>query len=170
MTSYNSLPGLKSLTSIEFVEDTNPTKVQPVTASPAAGAVAAGTKVTLSTATEGAAIYYTTDNTEPTTSSLVYNGPIPITENTTIKAIAVKDGLQNSDVAAFQYIVQDGGIRIHDIQGAGHTSPLDGKNVTDVEGIITYVVDANNFYMQDLQPDHDDKTSEGILVYKNLMA
>ncbi|UQD53527.1 endonuclease [Bacillus methanolicus] len=166
LTSYNSLPGLKSPTSIEFVEDTNPTKVQPVTASPAPGAVAAGTKVTLSTATEGATIYYTTDNTEPTTSSLVYNGPIPITENTTIKAIAVKDGLQNSDVASFQYIVQDGGIRIHDIQGAGHTSPLDGKNVTDVEGIVTYVVDANNFYMQDLQSDHDDKTSEGILVYK----
>ena len=143
-------------------------KVQPITATPGSGLVKRGDKITLSTATEGATIYYTTDNSEPTTNSLIYSGPITITEDTTIKAIAVKDGLKNSDVATFQYIIQDGEIRIHDIQGAGHTSPLDGKNVTDVEGIVTYVVDANNFYMQDLQPDNDDKTSEGILVYKKL--
>ncbi|EIJ80388.1 Endonuclease/exonuclease/phosphatase [Bacillus methanolicus PB1] len=148
----------------DIISDSN--KVQAIAATPGSGLVKKGETVTLSTATEGATIYYTTDNSEPTTNSLVYNGPIPITENTTLKAVAVKDGFKNSDIATFQYIIQDGEIRIHDIQGIGHTSPLDGKNVSDIEGIVTFVVDSDNLYMQDLQPDHDDKTSEGILVYK----
>ncbi|STO13745.1 Endonuclease YhcR precursor [[Flavobacterium] thermophilum] len=147
---------------------TDLSKVQPITATPGSGLVKRGDKITLSTATEGATIYYTTDNSEPTTNSLVYREPITITKNTTIKAFGVKDGLTNSEVATFNYIVQAGEIRIRDIQGAGHISPLNGSNVTDVEGIVTYVVDDNNFYMQDLQPDNDDKTSEGILVYKKL--
>ncbi|EIT86405.1 endonuclease/exonuclease/phosphatase [Fictibacillus macauensis ZFHKF-1] len=57
-------------------------------------------------------------------------------------------------------------LRIHDIQGATHESPYANQNVKEVEGVVTYVVDKNNFYMQDLQPDDDDRTSEGILVFK----
>jgi hypothetical protein len=34
-------------------------------------------------------IYYTTDGTEPTTTSFIYNGPFQINENSTLKAIAV---------------------------------------------------------------------------------
>ena len=54
------------------------TKVANVTASPAAGAVAAGTEVTLATATADAKIYYTTDGTEPTAASTKYTAPIVI--------------------------------------------------------------------------------------------
>ncbi|RKJ09813.1 endonuclease, partial [Butyricicoccus sp. 1XD8-22] len=57
-------------------------------------------------------------------------------------------------------------LRIHDIQGEGHYSPYKDTTVSDIEGIVTYV-DGNEFYMQDLQPDENDKTSEGILVYKS---
>ncbi len=57
-----------------------------------------------------------------------------------------------------------GNIRIHDIQGASHVSPLVGQTVTNVPGIVTAVV-ANGFYLQDPDPDSNDATSEGIFVF-----
>ncbi|MFS0593506.1 5'-nucleotidase C-terminal domain-containing protein [Cytobacillus horneckiae] len=58
------------------------------------------------------------------------------------------------------------GLRIHDIQGADHNSPYADENVKAVQGVVTKVVDARNFYMQDVEPDDNPHTSEGILVYK----
>ncbi|MGE8080449.1 endonuclease [Peribacillus loiseleuriae] len=147
----------------DIIEDA--TAVQPVFATPGEGFVKTGDAITLSSGTEDATIYYTTDGKQPTTDSKVYNEPIIITEDMTIKTFSMKDGVKSS-VSTFAYAIQKGEIRIHDIQGSGHTSPYKDQNVTDIEGIITYVEDANNFYIQDQQPDNDDNTSEGILVYK----
>ena len=60
-------------------------------------------KITITCATEGAAIYYTTDGTEPTTASTLYNGAFTITATTTIKAIAVKEGMADSAAATAAY-------------------------------------------------------------------
>jgi hypothetical protein len=60
--------------------------------------------VTISTATPGATIYYTTNGSAPTTSSLVYSGPLTITGNVTVKAIAVKSGMSNSAIASAKFI------------------------------------------------------------------
>ncbi|MEH2068768.1 MAG: Ig-like domain-containing protein [Nostoc sp.] len=54
--------------------------------------------------------------------------------------------------------------RIHDIQGASQISPLNGKNVADVPGIVT-VIKSNGFYLQDPNPDNDDRTSEAVFVF-----
>lgn len=140
--------------------------VRPVTAAPGTGFIKAGDKVTLSTATPGAMIHFTTDGTEPTASSPVYTGPIVINGDTTIKAFAVKEGLTSSKIYTFKYLLEKETLRIHDIQGAGHYSKYDGFKVNNIEGIVTYVVDSNNFYLQDPQGDGDTKTAEGILVYK----
>ncbi|RHW39961.1 endonuclease [Lysinibacillus yapensis] len=161
--SYNDVYQLIPRSVDDIVEDSS--IVRPVTATPGEGLVEEGTEVTLTTKTEGSTIHYTTDGSQPTTDSPVYNEPITITEDTTIKAIAVKDGLTNSDVAEFDYMIQLEDIHIHDIQGEGHYSKYDGLNVTDVEGIVTYI-DGNDVYIQDLQPDDNANTSEGILVYK----
>ncbi|MEG0326492.1 MAG: Ig-like domain-containing protein, partial [Cellulosilyticaceae bacterium] len=56
-------------------------------------------------------------------------------------------------------------IRISDIQGESHQSPLINQPVADVEGIVTIVED-EGFYMQSETPDDDDATSEGIYVAK----
>ncbi len=60
------------------------------------------TEVTI-TAASGASIYYTTDNTDPTTSSTQYNAPFTITETTTVKAIAVESGKEASEVASVTF-------------------------------------------------------------------
>jgi hypothetical protein len=76
-------------------------------ATPAAGAVAVGTTVALSTATAGATIHYTTDGTDPTTASAVYGGPITINAAQTIKAIAVKAGMNNSAMLTAAYTLTE---------------------------------------------------------------
>lgn len=76
------------------------------TATPAAGAVNIGTPVTLATTTAGATIYYTDDGTEPTAESgTEYTEEISITEPVTIKAIAVKEGMTDSEVLTAAYTI-----------------------------------------------------------------
>lgn len=56
--------------------------------------------------TELAKIYYTTDGTDPTTDSKLYEGAIDINGDVNeIRAIAVKDGYQNSNIVSIDYSV-----------------------------------------------------------------
>ncbi|MDD7416561.1 MAG: chitobiase/beta-hexosaminidase C-terminal domain-containing protein, partial [Spirochaetales bacterium] len=71
----------------------------------ASGAVDSGTKVTITCSTEGAKIYYTTDGSEPTASSTEYIVAISVTLPMTLKAIAVKSGMNNSAVASVSYTI-----------------------------------------------------------------
>ncbi len=88
---------------IPAVVDSRP-KVETPTFNPSAGAVDLNTEVTISSETDGATIYYTTDGSTPTTSS-TSGETVTITEAMTIKAIAVKDGYRNSDVATATYSI-----------------------------------------------------------------
>ena len=74
----------------------------------AGGSYNAAQTVTISDATSGATIYYTTDGTAPTTSSSVYGGQITISSSTVLKAIAVASGLPTSNVAAASYLINSG--------------------------------------------------------------
>lgn len=56
----------------------------------------AGVKVAMSTATEGAAIYYTIDESSE---SLKYSEPLTFSKDTEIKAFAVKAGIENSPIS-----------------------------------------------------------------------
>lgn len=70
---------------------------------PAAGYVKAGTEVTITCETEGAKIYYTTDNVNPTAESTEYNGVFELTASCTVKAIAIKENCVNSKVVSAKY-------------------------------------------------------------------
>ena len=72
----------------------------------AAGEVVSGTTVTITCTTEGAKIYYTTDSSAPTTASTAYTVAISVTEAVTIKAIALKDGMNDSAVASASYTIK----------------------------------------------------------------
>jgi uncharacterized protein len=61
-----------------------------------------------------------------------------------------------------------GDVRIHDIQGASWISPLAGKQVTNVPGIVTDVRTSGSskgYWIQDPTPDADPATSEGVFVF-----
>lgn len=73
---------------------------------PGQGEVQSGTSIVLMTNTEGASIYYTLDGTTPTLASYRYTEPITIYTNTVIKAMAYKQGIGTSSVAAFVYTVK----------------------------------------------------------------
>ena len=72
---------------------------EPVTFTPAAGEVKAGTEVVME-CEEGAEIYYTLDGSTPTTSSTLYTEPIVINEDVVIKAISCKDDVVSKVVTA----------------------------------------------------------------------
>ena len=85
------------------------------TANPTAGAYTENQSVTLTSSTEGATIYYTTDGSEPTITggtTKQYKAPILVTGTegqiitTSIKAIAVKSGMQDSSVETFTYTIK----------------------------------------------------------------
>ncbi len=64
-------------------------------------------ELTLSCQTPDAKIYYTTDGSKPTVSSLPYTQPLNISSNTVVKAIAVSDGLIASETAAATYLFEE---------------------------------------------------------------
>ena len=57
---------------------------------------AESTSATISCATAGASIYYTVDGSTPTSASTAYTGAIALSDTTTVKAVAVKDGVSSS--------------------------------------------------------------------------
>ena len=88
-------------------EASAPVTVATPQANPQGGTVAAGTEITLSCATEGAAIYFTLDGTTPTTGSTLYgedSKPV-INESCTLKAMAVLEGVQ-SEIQSIDYTVE----------------------------------------------------------------
>lgn len=76
---------------------------------PASSSFSVSVNVTITSASDGAAIYYTTDGSTPTTASARYSGAITITSTTTIKAIAVKDGVADSQASSATYTKQTAG-------------------------------------------------------------
>jgi uncharacterized repeat protein (TIGR03803 family) len=62
--------------------------------------------VSITDATGGAVIYYTTNGKNPTTSSSVYAGPITVSSTETLKADAIAPGCAQSAVASAAYTIQ----------------------------------------------------------------
>ncbi|MBD5524983.1 MAG: hypothetical protein HDR04_11330 [Lachnospiraceae bacterium] len=82
-------------------------KLDPPTASiPSGTEVEAGMSVSLLSGTDGAAIYYTLDGTNPSKESFHYTKPFVIEKDTVITAYVVKDGYEDSDPAVFTYTVK----------------------------------------------------------------
>ncbi len=102
--------------------------------------------VTIDCATDGASVYYTTNGDTPTTSSTAYTAPFEISATTTVKAIAVKDGLDNSAVASQTFTketVIDGVAALNAAAAGTHYVNLTDAQITYVNGSVGYLNDAN---------------------------
>ena len=100
-------------------------------------------EVSFTCATDGAAIYYTTDDSQPTANSHRYTEPFRITTSSIVKAIAVKEGAE-SYVARAVYVIKtpdsdddfgegeapsDGEIKLcDDLFSTGFGGVIDSKN------------------------------------------
>ncbi len=79
------------------------------TITPSTGTYTDEQSVTISTATSGASIYYTTDGTTPTPENgTLYSGAFTVSETTTVKAIAIAAGYDDSNVTTSEINISSG--------------------------------------------------------------
>ena len=109
--------------------------VEAPTFSVATGSYIGTQQVVISSTTEGATIYYTTDGTNPTKESSVYSDPITVSQTTTIKAVAATDAA-TSTVASV----------IITIPTITYTSIAALKDAAPAEPVILTLTDAQVYY------------------------
>lgn len=122
------------------------------TFSPEAGDIVSGNTVTISCATEGATIYYTTNGADPTTSSTQYAAPITLTANTTIKAIAVKEGYNNSAIASAEYTIVEKTYdftTVAELNALATSSTAVSKSGKLTNAVVSFVPNTSNAIIKD---------------------
>jgi len=114
---------------------------------PVAGNVFEATDVTITCATQGATIYYTLDGTTPDESSNLYTAPFTLNSTTTVKAIAVKAGFNNSNIATATYNFP---VEVANIAAFKAANTASNSTVYKITGDVTFVYRNNrNIYIQD---------------------
>ena len=110
----------------------------------AAGTYTTAQTVGITCATDGATIYYTTDGTDPTTSSTEYTAAISLSERgeTTIKAIAVKAGAENSDIATAAYNINLPFASVTELFTYLDANSLTSLNDVTVTGVVSNIANA----------------------------
>lgn len=93
--------------SVGFANLTDKRVAKPTFSGVTPGLVSASGSLTISTTTAGATIYYTTDGTEPNTSSTKYTSAIKLSSNKVIRAKAYADGYLSSEITTGSFIFSD---------------------------------------------------------------
>ena len=105
---------------IERVLSLPKSKVEAPVFSPAAGIYKDTMQVTISSATEGAMIYYTIDGMTPSINSTPYEKPIDVVKTTVIKAFAIKTGIKDSPVSSAEYRIKSSAEMVTATPAAGN--------------------------------------------------
>ncbi|GMU65359.1 MAG: hypothetical protein AMXMBFR36_16330 [Acidobacteriota bacterium] len=94
------------LTPVEIFGPGYAQKVATPTFNPVPGQYTTTKNVTIATSTSGATIRYTTDGSEPTSSSTLYSGAVAVTASLELRAKAFKAGLADSNTASGTYTLK----------------------------------------------------------------
>lgn len=116
--------------------------------------------VTVSCSTEGATIYYTKDGAEPTTGSDKFpTEGVTLTETTTLKAIAVKDGLDNSEVVTATYTKLEPYTSLKALKESGIATAEGVTCFVELKDAVVTYADSRKAYIQDV--------TGGLYIYGN---
>lgn len=100
-----------------------------------------GLRLNMATATEGAAIYYTTDGTVPTTSSTLYEQPVELTSDCVVRAIAVREGWTTSAATTYNFSLATVTVAVPQFSRQGNELII---TTTTADAIIYYTVDGSD--------------------------
>lgn len=139
LANYNGQVQLYPRDDNDFTTQTTEQVATPVF-TPAAGEYENSVEVSISCATADASIYYTLDGTEPDANATEYTAPFTLTANTTVKAIAVKEGMTNSEVVTAVYNIATG---IGDLQQnvSIYPNPTTSDVTLDLSGLNAKTVE-----------------------------
>ena len=126
------------------------------TFTPAAGTYTTTQSVTIASETDGASIYYTTDGSTPTDESTPYSSAISVSSTTTVKAIAIKDGMTNSSVASSTYTILP-------VLHAG--TAVDPYTVADARNAIDANTGTNDVYVTGIVCEGGSSLASGSMNY-----
>ena len=172
---------------VALAEDVVKLTVETPSFSPAEGTYTEAQTVTVTCATEGATIHYTLDGSDPTVNSAVYTEPLAIEETTTVKAFAVKDGYQASDIASATYTINIPVLTVSPTELSGfaytfgsgpsqtQTFTVSGSNLT-ANVVVTapetfeICLDAEGIYLENLTLEPEEGTVEATSVYVRMKA
>ena len=143
LEEYFSKPGIKSITAYEWSDNTPPAVMTP-TFSHANGTYETEQMVEIFCETEGAKIYYTIDETTPTSSSTLYTAPIAVSTTTTISAIAIK-GEDMSAVSSCKLSF----LAAEPMSIADFISNADKDNISTLNDVVVVHHANKNLYVKD---------------------
>jgi len=132
--------------------------------SPPSGPITNGTRISISSPTPGAVIFYTIDESTPTTESLAYSGPIAIDGDVTLSAFCLAPGYIDSDVVSVFYARVMAAIpTFTPAQGPLTNYTLISMQSATAGGIIRYTLDGS-------VPDSSSPIYSAPLVFSNSMT
>ncbi len=144
---------------------------------PVGGTYTTAQEVSITCSTPDATIRYTTDSSEPTSTSTTYASPFNVSETTTIKAMAFKDGWTPSPTASSTFTISPCPEQMVYVP-AGTFTMGDAREEGDFTELPTHSVSLNSFYMSKYEvtqaeyaeimgsyPAHDHGVGEDYPVY-----
>ena len=159
-----SATGTSSKVEVVFDVEVQNTVATP-TITPNGGSIYTTDNIEITCETQGASIYYTIDGSTPTTNSSLYSGSFQLESDATVRAIAVMNGMTDSEVATVSFTVTE------PVLPTGSSFSLYSGTLTEGDYIIYYdgkamnkTVSSNRLSYEEVTPSDDVITTNNTSI------